>query len=1036
METAQTQVKERKLIKLLSGAAKALFSMPSVLVLLFIFAFASGAATFIENSYGRDAAREYVYNTRWFELVMTLLTLAAVYNIFKYKLWRRSKWPLLVAHAAFILIYVGAALTRYVGYEGVLHIREGETTNKGVSYDHYFLVKVKEDGRTAVGEKKRIISPLTRPGFEEEIELSNGKTLKLKALDYLPYAKVEVRPKEGGEPLVHLVLEGGYHVVFREGSAYDVRLFRFYFGNEETRDKAVRFFFKDGKLYAVSDAPVHWFKMDGSPGGTYEAGKPFPVEQRKLYRREGVLFLLMDALPEGELVVSPDPNPVKNRERQLSALKLELEYDGRKGITNLLFVKEGGKTYLPARVKLGNAEVEVAYGQKVLELPFYIKLEDFVIERYPGSMAPSSYESKVVIIDPERGVEFPYRIYMNHTLDYRGYRFFQMSYDPDEKGTILSFNRDPGVLPTYLGYLLLTGGLLVYMFIRIKKALMSAFMLLALLGANGWAFPAMGSQSPEEALKEVSKIDREKAREFCKLTVQTADGRMETLYSLAIEVANKVHGKPTVHGLDPCQVLLGMMTMPLKWQLIPVIQVKDPEIKKKLGLKPDEKYFSYVQALNPDGSYKLMKEVEKANMKEPSKRTKRDKELLKITERLSILYNIFSGEIPRIFPLEGDPNRTWYGITSAIHAFPPEEAKRVASMTQDLFSGVRLGVKHGDWSLFDAAVEQIKQYQHEKGGELVLSDTRVKFEFLYNELNIFERLVVPYLVVGLLFFLVFIGQAVWENSRLLKWVRGGLLVVYALMTLALFFGLGLRWYVAGHAPWSNAYESIVFIGASAALAGLIFMKKHFAPLAGALVAGAFLFIAHLSWLDPQITTLVPVLKSYWLIFHSGVTVASYGFLGISAVLGFITLLLLVIPLKVKKENFREMIRVNELSMVVGFVLLNIGNILGAVWANESWGRYWGWDPKETWTLVSILVYAIVLHLKYTPLYSPFTFVVLSMFAYFSILMTYFGVNFLLSGLHSYASGDFSLPGWVYWWVGGLILLSVLAYLNRRKLVRD
>jgi len=575
------------------------------------------------------------------------------------------------------------------------------------------------------------------------------------------------------------------------------------------------------------------------------------------------------------------------------------------------------------------------------------------------------------------------------------------------------------------------------MFIRVKRALVGLFLLLSFLlgGQSSWAFPSMGATDPQQALKEVSKVDEEWAREFCKLTVQTADGRMETLYSFAIEVANKVHGKTEVHGLDPCQVLVGMMAMPLKWQLIPVVQVKDPEIKKKLGLRPEDKYFSYAQALNPDGSYKLMKEVEKANMKEPSKRTKRDKELLKITERLSILYTIFSGEIPRIFPKEGDPNKTWYGVTSAIHTFPKEDAQRVASIMQDFFAGVRLGVEHDDWSLFANAVDQIREFQKEKGGDLVLSDTRVKMEFLYNDLNVFERLVVPYLLLGTLFFVLFVAQSVWENSRVLKVLRGFLLVLYGLMTVALFVGLGLRWYVAGHAPWSNAYESIVFIGASAALAGLIFMKKHFAPLAGALVAGAFLFIAHLSWLDPQITTLVPVLKSYWLIFHSGVTVASYGFLGISAVLGFITLLLLAIPLKVKRENFREMIRVNELAMVVGFVLLNVGNILGAVWANESWGRYWGWDPKETWTLVSILVYAIVLHLKYTPLYSPFTFVVLSMFAYFSILMTYFGVNFLLSGLHSYASGDFALPTWVYWWVGGLVLLSLLAFRSRRKLVK-
>jgi len=246
---------------------------------------------------------------------------------------------------------------------------------------------------------------------------------------------------------------------------------------------------------------------------------------------------------------------------------------------------------------------------------------------------------------------------------------------------------------------------------------------------------------------------------------------------------------------------------------------------------------------------------------------------------------IFTGEIPRIFPLEGDPNRTWYGVAAAVTRFPKEEAERISLTMRKFFMGVLLGVDRGDWKLFRESLRELKEYQRTRGADLVLSDTRVKMEILYNRLNIFERSILPFLFLGVLFFLVLIGESVFPSNRKLRIFRILLLSVYGFCTTALIIGLGLRWYVAGHAPWSNAYESIVFMGASAALGGLLLLRKTFAPLAGSLMAGAFLFIAHLSWLDPQITTLVPVLKSYWLIFHSGVTVASYGFLGIAAILG-------------------------------------------------------------------------------------------------------------------------------------------------------
>ena len=1028
MDAVETSRAERTLTGLISLPLRFFFSMKTALLLLTVFAFSCAVATFIENSYGRDAARELVYSTRWFEVLVVLITISALGNIYRYRLWRLKKLPLLFVHLSFLLILIGGGLTKYFGLEGVVHIREGEVVNKGVTYDHYFHVKLVKDGKIYTAEKMRIVSPITKPGFSEEFRLG-GEVVKVDVIDYKPAVDVKVVPKKGGEEIVHIVLEGGYNVVLREGSVYDARMFKFVFGREEERDY-VKVFFKGNKPYMVSDEPVEWFRMTGEKGGDIKPGQEFPLESRKVYRREGVVFMLLDAQKEGKLELKEDVF-LRGRERQLSAMRIKVSYRGDQRLADLLFVKEGGFTYLPTKLRFGSDTVEIAYGQKVVELPFSIKLEDFIIERYPGSNSPSSYESRVVVIDSERGTTFPYRIYMNHTLDYRGFRFFQMSYDPDERGTVLSFNKDPGTAPMYAGFLLLCVSLVSALAVRMKNLFL---VLLVSVPVLAWSFPTRSPSDPAKALQVVKRIDKEVAEGFCRLTVQGGDGRMETMHTFAIEVMNKVHGKQEFLGLTPCQTLLGMITLPLFWQTLPFVKVDHPQVKEKLGLLPHENYISFLEALDNRGRYKLLKETEVANRKDPPKRSKFDKEVLKVTERLNILYLIFTGELPRMFPIKEDPNKTWYGLSVAVTRFPKEKAERVSNMMRKFFTGVMIGVDRGDWSLFREALRELKEFQREEGGELVLPEKKVTLEILYNELNIFERLTLPFLAIGLSFFLLLIAESVLGRRRSVRVLKLLLASVYTILTVLILFGLGLRWYVAGHAPWSNAYESIVLMAASSALGGFLLLRKTFAPLAGSLLASSFLFIAHLNWLDPQITTLVPVLKSYWLIYHAGVTVASYGFLGVSAVLGLIGMILLSLPWRwVRNVNFKEITKASEASMLIGFVLLNIGNILGAVWANESWGRYWGWDPKETWTLITILVYAVVLHLKYTKLYTPFNFLLLSMFAYLSVLMTYFGVNFLLTGLHSYASGEFQLPGWVYVALSGLGLISLTASRNRKKL---
>ena len=255
-------------------------------------------------------------------------------------------------------------------------------------------------------------------------------------------------------------------------------------------------------------------------------------------------------------------------------------------------------------------------------------------------------------------------------------------------------------------------------------------------------------------------------------------------------------------------------------------------------------------------------------------------------------------------------------------------------------------------------------------------------------------------------------------------------------------GLALRWYISGHAPWSNGYESMIYIAWAITLSGIIFSKQsHLALATTSILTGITLFVAHLSWLEPQITTLAPVLKSYWLTIHVSVITASYGFLALSCLLGFICLCLFIF-LNPKNENDRffrivlsikESNRINEMAILIGLVFLVIGNFLGGIWANESWGRYWGWDPKETWTLISIIIYAVIIHLKYIKgILNDYLLSLLSVISYFSIIMTYFGVNYFLSGKHSYAAGDpIQIPNFVYVSLIVLVFVIIFSFKNRK-----
>jgi cytochrome c-type biogenesis protein CcsB len=629
-------------------------------------------------------------------------------------------------------------------------------------------------------------------------------------------------------------------------------------------------------------------------------------------------------------------------------------------------------------------------------------------------------------------------------LHHRGFRFFQSSYDQDELGTVLSVSYDPGTTITYIGYILLAFGLVFNFLVR-----QSRFRTLSKLVRNVQAQKAallfvlaMLLSSPIFSFAQNSagsfRINEQHAKRFGELLVQDSQGRIKPMNTFGHEMLNKITRKKTLIGLDANQVMLGMLAQPAAWHNVDMIKIKHPILKVTLGLEPGEKYANFNDFFDPHSrQYKLSNPVEGAQRKKPSQHDKFDKEIIKVDERLSICYMIYMGQLHRIFPKQNDPNNTWISHANAAKSVFGEEQQAVTDMIDSYMNSVNLAINNGNWDAADAALETIINYQKEYGSQVYPSASKIKAEIFFNNVDVFGRLASIYLLAGIVLLIIAFIKVFSKTAKLkvITLIFAGLL---GLGFIAQTAGLVLRWYVSGHAPWSNGYESMIYIAWATVLAGFIFAKREAMPLAAtSVLAGLTLFVAHLNWMDPQITNLVPVLKSYWLMIHVSLITASYGFLGLGAILAFLTLLLF--SFKTKKNanrvelSIKELSMINEQTLIIGLVMLTIGNFLGAVWANESWGRYWGWDPKETWALVTILVYSAIVHFRLIPkLKSFYAFNVGALLAFGSVIMTYFGVNFYLSGLHSYAAGDpLPIPVFVYYTVAVVFLVIILSFRGRK-----
>ncbi|MDO3423550.1 cytochrome c biogenesis protein CcsA [Chryseobacterium sp. APV1] len=1071
-----------------------LISTRTMAVLLLVYAFAMAYATFLENDYGTPTAKALIYEAKWFELIMLLLILNFIGNIGRYRLWKREKWPVLVFHLAFILIFIGGAITRYISFEGTMHIREGETSNEIVTDKNFLKVQIEEKGDVLnYKDIPYLMSPLHKD-LEATYDF-HGKQVKVVAKEYVQRKKDSLLADPNGAEYLHLVSTGQtgrQNIFIKPGETKSINGTLVTFNR--AIEGAVEFKNEGGKLFIKTPVDASYMTMATQATGTTVKDEFQPLALRSLYSINELKLVVPEGLKKGKLMAIEGDR--KKDQNVPDMLKVELQGPKTKQLVDLSVEKGNPNAY--KQVTMDGLNIMIGFGPKIYNTPFSLKLDDFIMETYPGSSSPSAYESHIKIID--EGKQTPFKIYMNHVLNHKGYRFFQSSFDPDRMGTVLSVNHDYwGTLISYIGYTFLFGGMFFMFFWKgthfwklnkmlkdvNKKKAAAVILLLLSFGLNAQKIETHGTTDgsrehihvegdnhshaqssetlkpqgaqPFTKMKVVSadeiiarnKISAEHADKFGYLLVQNFEGRIVPINTEALDVLRKLYKKDEFKGTDGKSLTANQWFLSVNidtpsWTMVPMIKVGTKggdELKNKT--KADEDGYTSLMNLFPADAngnlrYILESDYNTAFRKKPAEQTNYDKEVIAVNERVQIFNEFFSGQFMRIVPVKNDANHTWHSWLDQ-KMEPDMESQQVMG---PYFAEVLQAQQSGNWAKADAQLAKLSEYQQKWGKAVVPAKSKVDLEVFMNKVNINFKLLIFYtLIGGLLLILGFVE--LFKPKKVLNKAIKVIIVLGIVGYLFHFLGLVARWYISGHAPWSNGYEAIIFISWVGITAGLLLYRNSNAliPAAGFMVAVIMMGFAHGgSALDPQITPLVPVLKSYWLIVHVAIITSSYGFFALSMIIAVISLVFYIIS---NKETYKlhhdttlkELVIVSEMSLTIGLFALTVGNFLGGIWANESWGRYWSWDPKETWAFISIMVYAFVLHMRLVPgLRSRWAFHVATMFAFCSMVMTYFGVNYYLSGLHSYAAGDpVPVPAWVYIGLATMALLSAASYYKFRIL---
>lgn len=637
-------------------------------------------------------------------------------------------------------------------------------------------------------------------------------------------------------------------------------------------------------------------------------------------------------------------------------------------------------------------------------LPFYVRLDKFDVKYHSGTEAAADYATYFSIIDGRNTIHA--KVSMNHIFNYRGVRFYQASYDTDNMGSYLSVNSDPwGVTVTYTGYALLFLTLL-WLLIDPKgtfRRLLTSPLLKR--GALSIALLTLFSIVPQSS-RAATTIDKATAASFGNLFVNY-NNRICPLQTLAIDFTKKIYGKRHYGDANAEQVLMSWIFYASQWNNEPVIKVNSHEMCSRFGL-PE---YTCLNAFFHNGEYILGRYAAEYQQGQTDAFHKACAEM---DNKITLIMQLQQGSLLTMLPDTHNGRTTWYAPSDSL---PQQLGRTKILFFKNIFPMLYSQVTMGQETTTRMLIDKLALYQKKNGGSSLPSNNQVKAEHIYNAIPFATILFIVNLTLGFVALLFTIRRMTTVHAPAIsatqKWVNRCLSGMLMLSFLALSFSLALRWLISGNIPLSNGYESMLSVAWFVQLLSIIaYRKAHIVLVFGFLLSGFFLLVSHISQMDPSIGPMMPVLNSPLLSIHVSIIMMSYALLALTFICGLTAFMIIGV------NRVRDMshtgssntdIQIESLQVLSRIFLypavttMGLGIFIGAIWANISWGTYWSWDPKETWALITFMIYAVVLHTQSLPLFrKPISYHLYMVIAFLSIIMTYFGVNYILGGMHSYA----------------------------------
>ena len=643
-------------------------------------------------------------------------------------------------------------------------------------------------------------------------------------------------------------------------------------------------------------------------------------------------------------------------------------------------------------------------GMKEEKLPFSLCLQKFEAKMHDGTNAVADYSSKFTVIDGDDKSEG--EVSMNNIYSHRSYRLYQSSYDEDGKGSVLAINADPyGIPVTYTGYALLFISLVWMLFDPkggyrklLKSPLLKKGALMTALILSMGNIQTLHAESATGNLQN-AVLPKETAEKFGELHILYND-RICPVQTFALDFCKKIYGARSYQGLTAEQVLSGWVFYGNTWANEPFIKIKSGEMKTAMNL-PD--YASLNTFFNREmGGYTIGQYVQEYYN---GQQDKFHQQVADIDGKIQIIMELREGVSLKVLPYTFTKNvkatkdhpfikagtTTWF---SPVDKLPQAVEHQHALYIRNVFSLLNGDVKAGNTSRVNEFFVKMKKYQEVSSGNSLPTATQYKAERINNAFPFATILFMANLTLG--FIALFYTIYRMTKKKEIKVLNIALPILLGVSFLALTFGLALRWIISGNIPMSNGYESMLTVAWFVMLISILMqLRIRIVMVFGFLISGFFLLVSHINQMDPAIGQMMPVLNSPLLSIHVSIIMMSYALLSLTFICGIMGICL--------RSHGEELQALSRIFLYPALTTMGFGIFIGAIWANVSWGNYWSWDSKETWALITFMIYAVVVHTQSLPVFrKPLVYHIYITLAFLSIAMTYFGVNYFLTGMHSYA----------------------------------